>query len=104
MQSCDPPIIELFDETGESLCSVVEGDGEVWEMPVIFLVPWWALGKAIPIVIIDLLLECCDLGLKSFHLLSVDVVPNPDSVSEPINDAPELIWGWVRGGGEDILD
>ena len=104
MQSCNPPVIELLDETGKSLCSVIEGDGEVWETSVIFLIPWWALGKAIPIIVIDLLLEHCNLGLKSFHLLSVDVVSNPDGVSKPINDAPELIWGWVRSGGENVLD
>ena len=104
MQPCDPPVIELLDETGELLCSIVKGDGEVWETSVIFLIPWWALGEAIPIIVIDLLLEHHDLGLESFHLFSVDVISNPDGVSEPVNDAPELIWGWVRSGGEDVLD
>ena len=72
-------------------------------MSVIFFIPWQALGKAIPIVI-DLLLEHSDLGLESFHLLSVDIISNPDGVSKSIDDGPELIWGWVRSGGKDILD
>ena len=71
-------------------------------MSVVLLIPWWALGKAIP-VIVDLLLERGDFGLKSLHLLSVDIVPNSDCVSESIDDGPELVWGWVRGGSKDIL-
>ena len=84
------------------LCSVIEGDGEVQEVSVVLLIPRWALGEAI-VVIVDLLLEHCDLGLKSFHLLSVDIVSNPDGVSESIDDGPELVWGWVRSGSEDVL-
>ena len=103
MQSFDPSIVELFDETGESLCSIVEGDGEVWEASIVFFIPWWALGKTIP-VIVDLLLEYSDLSLKSFHLLSVDIISNPDGVSESVNDGSELVWRQVRSGGEDILD
>ena len=104
MQSCNSPVIELFDETGELLCSIVKGDGEVWEASIVFFIPWWALGEPIPIIIIDLLLEHRDLSLESLHLLSVDIISDPDGVSEPINNASELVWGWVRGGGEDILD
>ena len=103
VQPCDPSIVELFDETGKSLCSVVEGDGEVQEVSIVFLVPWWALGEAI-LVVIDLLLEYSNIGLKSFHLLSVDIVSNPDGVSESVNDGSELVWGWVRSGSEDVLD
>ena len=84
------------------LCSIIEGDGEVWEASIVFLIPQWALGEAIP-VIVDLLLEHSDLGLESFHLLSVDIISNPDGVSESIDDRPELVWGWVRSGGEDVL-
>ena len=102
MQSCNSSIVELFDETGESLCSVVEGDGEVWKASIVLFIPGWALGEAI-VIVIDLLLEHCDLSLKSFHLLSVDIVPNSDGVSESIDDGPELVWGWVRSGGKDVL-
>ena len=73
-------------------------------MSIVFLIPRWALGKAVPVVVVDLLLERCDLGLESFHLLSVDIISNPDGVSEPVNDAPELIWGWGRSGSENVLD
>ena len=85
------------------LCSVIEGDGEVREVSIVLLVSRWALGKAI-VIIIDLLLEHCNLGLKSFHLLSVDIVSNSDDVSESIDDGPELVWGWVRSGSEDVLN
>ena len=92
MQPCNPSIVELFDETGELLCSIVEGDGEVREVSVVLLVPQWALGETIPVVV-DLLLEHSNLGLKSFHLLSVDIVSNPDGVSKSVNDGSELVWG-----------
>ena len=103
MQPCNSPIVKLFDETGESLCSIVEGDGEVWETSVVLLISGWALGEPVAIVI-DLLLEHCDLSLESFHLLSVDIVSNPDGVSKSVDDALELVWGWVRSGSEDVLD
>ena len=103
MQPCNSSIVKLFDETGKLLCSIIEGDGEVWEMSIVLFIPRWALGKAIAVVI-DLLLEHCDLSLESFHLLSVDIVSNSDGVSKSIDNAPELIWGRVRGGGKDVLD
>ena len=103
MEPSDPSIIKLLDEAGELLSSIIEGDGEVGETSIVLLRPWWALGKAISIIVIGLLLEHGNFGLESLHLLSVDVVPNPDSVSESIDNAPELVRGWVRSGGEDVL-
>ena len=103
MEPGDPSIIELLDEAGELLSSIVEGDGEVGETSVVLLIPWWALGEAVSVVIISLLLEHGNFGLKSLHLLSVDIIPNPDSVSESVDNAPELVGGWVRSGSEDVL-
>ena len=102
MQSCNPSIIELFDETGKPLCSIIEGDGKVGEASMVLLIPRWALGEAIP-VIVNPLLERGDFGLESLHLLPVDVVPNSDHVSKSIDDGPELVRGWVRSGSKDIL-
>ena len=104
VKSGSSPIIELLDEAGESLGPIVEGDGKVGEMSIVLLIPWWALGKAISIVVIvGLLLEHSDFGLESLHLLSVDVIPNSDGVSESVDDGPELVRGWVRSGSEDVL-
>ena len=85
MQPGDPSIIELFDETGESLSSIIEGDGEVGELPIVLLISGRTLGKPISVVI-NLLLEVGDVGLEPLHLLSVDVISNPDHGSEPIDD------------------
>ena len=102
MKSGDPPIIELLDEAGKSLSSIVEGDGEVWEASIVLLVSWQTLGKTV-VVVIDLLLQGSDVSLESLHLLSVDVVPNSDGGSESVDDGPELVSGWVGSGGEDVL-
>ena len=104
MKSGNPPVIKLLDEAGKSLCSVVEGDGEVGEMSVVLLISWQTLGKAISVVVvIDLLLEGGDLGLESLHLLSVDVVPDSDGGSESIDDGSKLVSRWIGSGSEDIL-
>ena len=104
MESSNPPVIELLDEAGELLSPIVEGDGKVGEMSVVLLIPQWALGEAVSIVIvITLLLEHGDFGLESLHLLSVDVVSSSDGVSESVDDGPELVRRWVRSGGKDIL-
>ena len=104
MESSNPSIIELLDEAGEPLRSVVEGDGKVGETSIVLLVSWRALGKPIPvIVVINLLLEVGDVSLKSLHLLSVDVVPNSDGGSESVDDGSELVSGWVGSGSEDVL-
>ena len=102
MQSSDPSIIELFDEAGESLSSIIEGDGEVGESPVILLVPGQALGKPISVAL-DLLLEVGNVGLKPLHLLSVDVVLDPNCGGEPVDDRLVLVGGWIGGGSEDVL-
>ena len=103
MESSNPPVIKLFDEAGKLLGSIIKGDGKVGETSIVLLVPWWAFGEVVSIVIIDLLLEHGDFGLESLHLLSVDVVSNSDGVRESIDDGPELVRGQVRSGGEDIL-
>ena len=85
MQPGDSPVIELFDETGESLCSVVEGDGEVGKSSIVLLVTGRAFGEPV-VVVVNLLLEVGDVGLESFHLLSVDIISDPDGGGEPIDD------------------
>ena len=69
---------------------------------MILLVTGQTFGEPVSIVI-DLLLEVGNVGLKSLHLLSVDVISNSNSGSESIDDRPELVGSWVWGGGEDIL-
>ena len=87
MQSSDPSIIELFDETGESLSSIIEGDGEVGEMSVVLLVARQALGEPVSvIVVVKLLLKVGNVSLESLHLLPVDVISNSDRGGEPIDD------------------
>ena len=103
MESCNSSIIELFDETGESLCSIIERDSEVWEVFPVLFISRWALTEPVAIVIIDLMLEYCNLGLKSLDFLPMDIISDPDGVSEPSDNGPELVWGQVRGGSEDIL-
>ena len=104
VKSGSPPIIELLDEAGKLLGPIVEGDGKVGEMSVVLLVPRWALGEAVSIiVVIGLLLEHGDFSLESLHLLSVDIIPNSDGVSKSVDDGPELVRGRVRSGGEDVL-
>ena len=102
MKSSDPPVIELLDEAGKSLSSIIEGDGEVGEASIVLLVSWRTLGKTI-VIAIDLLLEVSDVGLESLHLLSVDVIPNSDCGSKSIDNGSKLVSGWVGSGGEDIL-
>ena len=103
MESSNSPVIELLDEAGELLSPIIEGDGKVGETSIVLLIPGWALGEAVVIVVIGLLSEHSDLGLESLHLLSVDVVSNSNGVSESVDDGPELARRWVRSGGEDIL-
>ena len=104
MKSGDPPVIELLDEAGKSLSSIIKGDGEVGETSVVLLVSWRTLGKTVSVVVIvNLLLKGGDVGLESLHLLPVDVVPNSDRGSESIDDGSKLVSGWVGSGGKDIL-
>ena len=104
MKSGNSPIIELFDETGEPLCSVVEGDREVGETSIVLLIAGRTFGTSISIiVVIDLLLQDGDVGLEPLHLLSVDVVSDPDRGSESVDDGPKLVSSRVGSGGEDVL-
>ena len=102
MQSGDPSIIELFDEAGESLSSIIKGDGEIGESPVVLLVPRRALGKPVSVAL-NLLLEVGDVGLESLHLLSVDVVLDPNCGGEPVDDRLVLIGSWIGSGSKDVL-
>ena len=102
VEPCHPSIVELFDETGKSLCSIVEGDGEVWEMLSVLLIPRWTFAKSI-IFIIHPLLKCRKIGLKPLDFLPMDIVSDPDSSSESSDNGPELVWGWIRCGSEDVL-
>ena len=104
MKSSNSPVIELFDEAGEPLHSVIEGDCEVGETSVVLLVSGWALGTPVSIIVaIDLLLQGGNVGLKSLHLLSVDVISDPDRGSESIDDGSKLVSRQVRSGSEDVL-
>ena len=87
MKSGNSPVVELFDEAGELLCSVVEWDSKVGEMSIVLLVPRQTLGASVPVIIvIDLLLQGSNVGLESLHLLSVDVIPDLDRGSESVDD------------------
>ena len=73
-------------------------------MSVVLLIPRWALGEAVSIiVVIDLLLECGNVSLESLHLLSVDIISDSDGGSKSIDDGSELVSRQVRGGSEDVL-
>ena len=67
------------------LSSIVEGDGEVGEMSVVLLISGWTLGEPVSVTI-NLLLKVGDVGLESLHLLSVDIVSNPNHGSESVDD------------------
>ena len=104
MKSGNSPIIKLFDETGELLCSVIEGDHEVGETSIVLLVAGRTFGTSVSIIIvIDLLLQDGDVSLESLHLLSVDIVSDPDHGSESVDDGPKLVSSRVGSGGEDVL-
>ena len=102
MEPCDPSIIKLLDETGESLHSIVKQDSEVWEALPIFFIPQWAFAKAI-VFIIHPLLKSHNVGLEPLDFLPMDIVLDPDSGSESGDNGPELVQGQIRCGSEDIL-
>ena len=102
VESCHPSIVELFDETGESLCSVVEGDGEIWEALLILLIPRWTFAKSI-IVFIHPLLKCCKIGIEPLDLLPMDIILDPDGGSKSSDNGLELVWGQIRCGSKDVL-
>ena len=104
MKSGSSPIIKLLDEAGEPLHSIVEGDCEVWETSIVLLVSGRTLGTSVPVVVvIDLLLQGGNVGLESLHLLSVDVISDPDCGSKSIDDRSKLVSGRVWSGSEDVL-
>ena len=104
MKSGNSPIIELFDETGKPLCSVIKGDHEVGETSVVLLIARWTFGTSISVIIVvDLLLQDGNVSLGPLHLLSVDVVSDPDRGSESVDDGPKLVSSWVGSGSKDIL-
>ena len=90
MESSNPSIIELFDEAGELLCPVIEGDCEIWEVLPVLLIPRWALCKAI-IISIHPLLKYCNVSLKSLDLLPMDIISDPDGGGESGDNGPELV-------------
>ena len=102
MKSCNPSIIKLLDEAGKAFGPVVEGDGEVGEALSVFLIPRGTLCKSI-INFIHPLLKYHNVSLKTFNLFLMDIISNLDGVGKAIDNGPELVWGWVRGGSEDIL-
>ena len=102
VEPCHPSIIELLDETGELLCSIVKGDGEIQEAFSILLVSWQTFAEVI-IVIVHPLLKCHKIGLKALDLLPMDIASDPDGGSESSNNGPELVQGRIRCGSEDIL-
>ena len=103
VESCHPSIVELLNEAGESLGTIVKGDGEVWEMFSVLLIPGWAFAEVIVVVIIHLLLKGCEIGLKTLDFLPMDIILDLDGSSKSSNDGPELVQGRVRCGSKDIL-
>ena len=102
MEPSNPSIVELFDEIGKLLHSIIEGDHEVWETLLVLLIPWWALRKTITVVVHPLL-KYCNVSLESFNSLPMDIISNPDSGSKSSDNGPELVWGWIRCGSKDVL-
>ena len=102
VESCHPSIIELLDEASELFSSIIKGDGEVWEMFSVLLVSGWALAEAIVVIILPLL-EDHEVSLETLDLLPIDIVSDLDGSSKSGNDGPELVWGQVRCGSEDVL-
>ena len=102
MEPCDSPIVELLDEAGELLHTVIEGDGEVGKALPVLLIPRWTFCKSI-IFVIHPLLKYCNTGFKSFNLLPMDIVSDLDSGCKSCDNGLELVQGWVRCGSEDVL-
>ena len=68
----------------------------------ILLISGWAFAKPI-VVIVHPLLKCCKIGLEPLDLLPMDIVSDQDGGGESSNNGPELVWGRIRCGSEDIL-
>ena len=102
MEPCNPSIVKLLDETGESLCSVVERDSKVWEALPVLLVPRWALAEAI-VIVVHPLLKYRNVSLKPLNFLPMDIISDPDGGSKSSNNGPELVQGQIRCGSKDVL-
>ena len=102
VKPCHPSIIELLDEAGKPLGPIVEGDGEVQKVFLILLISGWTFAKAI-VVVIHPLLKCHKIGLESLDLLPMDIILDLDGGSKSGDNGPELVWGQIRCGSEDIL-
>ena len=102
VEPCHPSIIKLLDEAGRLFCSIVERDGEIWKALSILLVSGQTLAEAI-IIIVHPLLKCRKIGLKPLDFLPMDIVSDLDSGGKSSNNGPELVWGWIRCGSEDVL-
>ena len=102
VESCHPSIIELLDEASELFSSIIKGDGEVWEMFSVLLIPGQALAEIVIIVVLPLS-EDREIGLETLDLLSMDIISDLDGSSKSSDDRPELVWGQVRCGSEDVL-
>ena len=102
MKSHDHSIVELLDEAGKQLCTIVKGDGEVGKMFLVLLIPRGTFCKSI-VDFIHPLLKYCNVSLETFDLLLMDIISNSDGVGKTVDNRLELVQGWVRGGSEDIL-
>ena len=102
VESSHPSIVELLNKAGKPLGPVIKGDGEVWETFSILLIPGQTLAEVV-VIVVHLLLKCHKIGLEPFDLLPVDIISDLDGGSQSGDDGPELVWGQVRCGSEDIL-
>ena len=97
-----PSIVELLDEASEPFSSIIEGNGEVRKAFSILLISRQTFAEAI-IVVIHPLLKCHKIGLEPLNLLPMDIVLDPDGGGKSSDNGPELVWGRIRCGSEDIL-
>ena len=102
VKSHHPSIIKLLDEAGKLFSPIIKGDGEVRKAFSILLVSRWTFAEVI-VVIIHPLLKCRKIGLEPLNLLPMDIVSDPDGGSKSGDNGPELVWGQIRCGSEDVL-
>ena len=102
VEPCHPSIVKLLDKAGKPLGPVVKGDGKVRKVFLILLISRWTFAEVI-VVIIHPLLKCHKIGLEPLDLLPMDIISDPDGGSKSSDNGPELVWGWIRCGSEDIL-
>ena len=102
MEPSNPSIVELLNEAGEPLHPIIEGDCEIGEALPVLLIPWWAFAEAI-VFIVHPLLKYRNVSLKPLDLLPMDIISDPDGGGESGDNGPELVWGQIRCGSEDVL-